>query len=150
MSFNQRNDTIREYLQTPGAILIASMEALRSSVNLRGTRHVIMPALGWNLSKIRQFAWRAVRHDSTEPTTLHFVTYSKSIETNLWQLLLSKEVGNVAVAEGRVPTKDEISQDLEIDPKLLQNILGKERDEEGNLKLTWVSNLVQEATGVAA
>lgn len=150
MSFNQRNDTIREFLHAPGAILIASMEALRSSVNLRGTRHVIMPALGWNLSRIHQFAYRIIRMDSEEPSQMHFVTYANSIETNLWQLLMSKEVGNMAVAEGRVPTTEEISQSLEIDPQLLQNILGKERDEEGNLKLTWVSNLVQEATGAAA
>lgn len=109
-----------------------------------------MPALGWNLSRIHQFAYRIIRMDSEEPSQMHFVTYANSIETNLWQLLMSKEVGNMAVAEGRVPTTEEISQSLEIDPQLLQNILGKERDEEGNLKLTWVSNLVQEATGAAA
>lgn len=150
MSFSRRNEITREFLQTDGAILIASMEAMRSSVNLRGTQHVIMPALGWNLARINQFAYRIIRMDSETPSQMHFVTYANSIETNLWQLLMSKEVGNMAVAEGRVPTTDEISQDLEIDPQLLQNILGKERDEEGNLKLTWVSNLVQEATGAAA
>ena len=150
MSFNARQDVTQEFLQTDGAILLASMEALRSSVNLRGTRHVIMPALGWNLPRIQQFAFRAVRFDNEHPTRLHFVTHSDSVEANLWKLLVSKEVGNLAVAEGRVPTRDEISKSLEIDPDLLATLLQKERDDEGNIKLTWVSNLVQESQGAAA
>ena len=150
MSFRARQDITKEFLQTDGAILIASMEAMRSSVNLRGTRHVIMPALGWNVPRIQQFAFRAVRFDNEFPTTINFVTHRDSIETNLWKLLMSKEIGNLAVAEGRVPTRDEISKSLEIDPDLLATLLQKERDEDGNVKLAWVSNLLEESQGVAA
>jgi hypothetical protein len=143
MGFPARQAVVDRFLASDGGVLIASMDALRSSVNLRDTRHVVMPTLTWNVPRALQFAFRAVRLDNTAPTLLHWLSHPSSVEANLWRLLISKEVGNLAVAEGRVPTQAEISSDLAIDERVLRTLLAKERDADGHMTLAWTSNLVR-------
>ena len=80
-----------------------------------------------------QWYFRFIRLTSKEKTTVYFVNYDKSIENNLFALIMAKE--NIAKI---VKLQDEnIFTEYGFDESILNHILERVKDDEGKMKISW-------------
>ena len=83
-----------------------------------------------------QFYFRFIRYTSTEYKDIYFLTYAGSIESNLMQMVLTKEKLNLFM-KGQDVDLDEIYEKFNVDYDLLSLLMRQERDENGVLRLQW-------------
>ena len=81
--------------------------------------------------------FRFIRLDSKERKRIHYVTYDESIEQNLIALVLTKERLNEFIKTGEVMEQSEIFNEFDISPSLIENLLQRKRDEDGNFYIAW-------------
>lgn len=136
-SFSERGEILARFQPRPEDVLLCTQDSLKSSVNIPSVNRVIIPMLQWNLPRIAQFFFRFIRMDMTQPTQVHFVTYERSIEGNLLALLVRKERLNAIIREGELLAENEIGEYLNLPDGLLDELLTKEIDHQGNVKIDW-------------
>ncbi|GAB6013582.1 helicase C-terminal domain-containing protein, partial [Viscerimonas tarda] len=137
VAFKKRQKILDRFEATTNGILIATQQSLKSSVNIPSCNDVILEALQWNIPKMEQFYFRFIRLDSKEHTRVHFVTYEDSIEQNLMALVLTKERLNEFIKTGEVKEESDIFDEFDISPSLIESLLHREEDKEGNFHITW-------------
>lgn len=140
--FEKRNELLNEFESTKDGILISTQQSLKSSVNIPSCNKVIVESLQWNIPKLEQYCFRFIRYDSKEAKEIHLVTYDKTIEQNLIALLMSKERINEFIKTRDFKEEAEIFDEYGIDVDILNCLLEKEVDEQGNVRLTWGSQRV--------
>jgi len=137
VSFNKRKGVIADFEQTKNGILLSTQQSLKKSVNISSCDKVIIESLQWNIPKISQYYFRFIRFDSKNFKEVHFVTYDYTIEQNLLALLMVKERINEYIKTLEFKERQEIFEEYGIDIDILENIIEKEKDEEGHVRLTW-------------
>ena len=91
---------------------------------------------------MEQFYFRFIRLDSKERTNVHFVSYLDSIEQNLMALVLTKERLNEFIKTGEVKDESDIFEEFDISMSVIESLLIKTMDSEGNVRVTWGSQRV--------
>ncbi len=79
---------------------------------------------------------RFVRYNSTEYKDIYFLTYAGSLESNLMQMVLTKEKLNLFM-KGQDTDLDEIYERFGIDYDLLSLLMRRELDENGHFEIRW-------------
>lgn len=137
VSFKRREKIIRQFETTENGILICTQQSLKSSANIPSCDDVILESLQWNVPKMEQFYFRFIRLDSENNTRVHFINYSDSIEQNLMALVLTKERLNEFIKSGEVKEESEIFDEFNITPSIIESLLTREQDDEGNFYIAW-------------
>jgi len=137
VAFNKRKSVIADFEQTQNGILLSTQQSLKKSVNISSCDKVIIESLQWNIPKISQYYFRFIRFDSKNFKEVHFVTYDHTIEQNLLALLMVKERINEYIKTLEFRERQEIFEEYGIDLDVLENVIEKEKDEEGHVRLTW-------------
>lgn len=127
----------KDHRGTENGLLVCTQQSLKSSANIPSCNHAILESLQWNISKMEQFYFRFIRLDSKEFTHVRFVLYEDSIEQNLMALVLTKERLNDFIKTGEVKEQSEIFDEFGISPNLIESLLRREQDEQGNFYITW-------------
>jgi hypothetical protein len=135
--FKKRTQLIREFEMTRNGILISTQQSLKSSVNIPSCNFVIVESLQWNIPKLDQYCFRFVRYNSTEQKEIHLVTYNHTIEQNLLALLMAKERINEYIKTLDFKEDADIFIEFGIDLDVLNSLIEKKIDENGNIHLTW-------------
>ena len=78
-SFAKRRRIVAQFEGGNQAILVASQQSLSSSLSIRSCQDVILESLQWNIPRMSQFYFRAIRFDNLYPVRVHFVSYRRSI-----------------------------------------------------------------------
>lgn len=136
-SFAERGRALDAFQASGNGVLVSTQQSLASSVNVPACNRVVVPALGWNVPRIMQYAFRFIRFDMDHPTEVHFVTYDRSIEANLWALLLNKERLNAFIKTGAVPSTSSMVDALGLEAGVLDTLMTKVRDDDGNVVVNW-------------
>ena len=142
VSFKRREKIIKEFEHTINGILICTQQSLKSSANIPTCNEVILESLQWNIPKMEQFYFRFIRLDSKERKNVHFVSYLDSIEQNLMALVLTKERLNEFIKTGEVKDESDIFEEFDISMSVIESLLIKTMDSEGNVRVTWGSQRV--------
>lgn len=137
IGFKKRQKIIAQFEQTIDGILVCTQQSLKSSANIPSCDRVILESLQWNIPKMEQFYFRFIRLDSKNKTVVNFVTYDESIEQNLIALVLTKERLNEFVKCGEIKERSEIFEEFDVSPNLIENLLKREYDSDGNIYLSW-------------
>jgi hypothetical protein len=137
MNISARKRTLEKFKRSANAILVCTQQALKSSVNIPYCNKCIIEALQWNIPKISQFYFRFIRFDSVKHTQVHFVNYENTIELNLLALLMAKEKLNDFIKTTNVATTESVYEEFNIDMGILDLLIQKEYDKDGNLTLNW-------------
>lgn len=137
VDFKSRNKIIELFGTSSNGILISTQQSLKSSVNIPTCNKAIIESLQWNLPKIEQYYFRFIRYNSTEMKEIHIVTYDNSIEQNLLALLMAKERINEYIKTLEFKDEAEIFDEYGIDIDILNDIMEKEYDENGKVRITW-------------
>jgi len=142
VSFKRREAIIRQFEATINGILICTQQSLKSSANIPSCNEVILESLQWNIPKMEQFYFRFIRLDSKERTNVHFVSYLDSIEQNLMALVLTKERLNEFIKSGEVKEQSDIFDEFDVSMSVIESLLVKTLDGEGNVHVTWGSQRI--------
>lgn len=118
------------------AIIVCTQQSLSSSMNIEFVNVCIIPELHWNLPAISQHYFRFIRFTSTQITKVYFVTYRRSIEENLLALILTKEKMNLFM-KGISSEENELYQSIGLVPGMLEGMMRKEKDANGNVHISW-------------
>jgi hypothetical protein len=137
IGFNERQMIIKDFINSRNGILITTQQSLKSSVSIPECNHVIIESMQWNIPKIEQFYFRFIRFDSTRKTTVYFVNYRDTIETNLKTLLMAKERLNEYIKTLEFRDESDIFDEYDVDPEIFDMIISKNYDEDGKRYLTW-------------
>lgn len=135
--FNRRKSIIADFQASGNGILLSTQQSLSSSVNIPNCNEVIVEALQWNIPRMEQYYMRFIRFDSAEFTNVHLITYSDTIEQNILALLMAKEKLNEFIKTGSIYGDEELFSEFGISMSLFENLIEKQKDEEGKLYLTW-------------
>lgn len=142
INFRKRGDIIDKFQASGNGILISTQQSLKSSVNIPLCNKVFIESLQWNIPKIEQYYFRFIRYDSPEKTDVYFFNYHDTIETNLLALLMAKEKLNDFIKVKELKTDSQVFEEYGIDLGILQSLITKEKDEEGNVSVRWGKELV--------
>lgn len=135
-SFAKRRALHQTLKDSGNGILLCTQQSLPSSVNFEYVNKVIIPELHYNNSGMSQFYFRFIRYTSTEYKDIYFLTYAGSIESNLMQMILAKEKLNLFM-KGQDVDLDDIYERFGVDYDLLSLLMRQERDDKGNLRISW-------------
>jgi hypothetical protein len=135
-SFKDRRETVAELERTPNGILISTQQALSASTNIDFVDKVIIPELHYNNAAMAQYYFRFIRFTSKNWKQVYFVTYKDSIESNLLKLVLVKEKFNLFMKNDEVDD-DELYDRFGVDPAIINNLMAKDKDENGNVYIRW-------------
>ena len=135
-SLKKRISICNELKKTKNGILVCTQQSLSCSMNIDFVNKCIIPEMHWNNASMSQFYFRFIRFTSTDWKKIYFVTYENSIESNLLKMILCKEKLNLFMKDEEVGD-DELYDKFGIDEKMLKSLITKEKDEEGNIKITW-------------
>lgn len=129
----KRMKILEQYRNSGNGILICTQQSLEEGLNIEFVNHAFIESMNWNLAKMSQWYFRFIRLTSKEKTTVYFVNYDKSIENNLFALIMVKE--NIAKI---VKLQDEnIFTEYGFDESILNHILERVKDDEGKMKISW-------------
>lgn len=142
VNFTKRGNIIDQFQATNGGILICTQQSLKSSVNIPACKLVFIEALQWNIPTIEQFYFRFIRYDSVGVTTVKFFNYHDTIESNLLALLMAKEKLNDYIKTLEYRDTENMYSEYGIDVSILDMLLTKEDDGEGNMRLTWGKQII--------
>lgn len=140
-SLNRRKTIIKELKASKRGILICTQQSLSSSMNIDYVNNIILVEMLWNFPSMHQFFARFIRYTSTEQKEVHFVTVENSIESNMLQLILAKEKLNNFMKNETID-EQEILDKFGIDFDLVNMLLTKEKDPEGNSYIKWGEQLI--------
>lgn len=136
-TFKRRQKIIREFETTDNGILVCTQQSLKSSTNIPSCDEVLLESLQWNIPRMEQFYFRFIRLDSKNKTLVHYVCYEESIEQNIIALVLTKERLNEFVKVGEIMEESEIFDEFDVSPNLIENLLKREQDKDGNFYIAW-------------
>lgn len=136
-SIKNRQLVIDEFEKTSNGVLISTQQALSESVNIPMCKEVIIESLRWNMPRVHQYIFRAIRFDSVGVTNVHFVVYERSIEVNLMALLADKERLNDFVKTLEIRGISDVFNEFALDMDFLDIIINRVQDDEGKMKLAW-------------
>lgn len=105
-------------------------KSLFASMNIDFVDKCIIPELHWNNSSMSQYYFRFIRYTSTRFKQVYFVTYENSIESNLLKMVLVKDKLNRFMKNQDV-SDDEIYDIFGIESDMLQNLMYKEKTDDG-------------------
>ena len=142
VSFRKRQEIISKFEATANGVLVCTQQSLKSSANIPSCNDVILESLQWNIPKMEQFYFRFIRLDSKDKTRVHFVTYEDSIEQNLMALVLTKERLNEFIKTGEVKDQSDIYEEFDVSQSVIESLLKREQDREGNFYISWGSQRV--------
>lgn len=142
INFKKRKEIIKQFEATSNGILISTQQSLKKSVNIPSCNKVIIESMQWNIPKMEQYYFRFIRFDSKDFKEVHFVTYDNTIEQNLLALLMVKERINEFIKTLDFKEQVNIYDEYGIDLDILNNIIEKEIDSDGKIRLTWGSQKV--------
>jgi len=91
VNIKQRQAMTREIKATPNSVLISTVGALKSSLNINFIDKILVVSLPWNFSQLDQFQKRFVRYDSKNFKHIHYITLKGTIESNLIKLIIDKD-----------------------------------------------------------
>lgn len=129
-TLKQRKKIIAELKKCRNGILISTQQSLSASMNIDFVDKCIVPELHWNNSSMSQYYFRFIRYTSTRFKTVAFVTYENSIESNLLKMVLMKDKLNLFMKSQDI-TDDELYERFGVDSNMLQNLMYKEKTEDG-------------------
>ena len=129
-TLKQRKKIVGDLKSTPNGILISTQQSLSASMNIDFVNKCIIPELHWNNSSMSQYYFRFIRYTSTEFKQVYFVTYENSIESNLLKMILVKDKLNLFMKDQDL-TDEELYDRFGVDSNMLQNLMYKEKTEEG-------------------
>lgn len=129
-TLKQRKEIVKSLKNTKNGILISTQQSLSASMNIDFVNKCIIPELHWNNSSMSQYYFRFIRYTSTEFKQVYFVTYENSIESNLLKMILVKDKLNLFMKDQDL-TDDELYERFGVDSNMLQNLMYKEKTEEG-------------------
>jgi superfamily II DNA or RNA helicase/trans-aconitate methyltransferase len=135
--FKKRQETIQEFESTTNGILVSSQQSLSESVNIPSCDVVICEGLQYNIANIMQYVGRFTRLNSENKTVIHFVTYINSLEQNILALLMAKQRINEFIKQCEYKEDAVIFDEFGISLDIFNNIITKEKDENGLTKLKW-------------
>lgn len=135
-SMKERRKIVRELKKYPNAILLSTQQSLSCSMNIGFIDKVIIPEMNWNDSSMGQYRGRFIRMNSDNVTDVYNVLYDGSIENNLLKLVMCKEKLNLFMKNQDLQD-DELFEKYGIDNWLFNCLMTKEKDSEGNIKITW-------------
>ncbi|RXZ78143.1 helicase [Paenibacillaceae bacterium] len=136
VSLNKRKQIIQQLQESKNGILISTQQSLSSSMNIGFVNKVIIPELSWNEATMSQYYFRFIRYNSIDKKEVHFFTYENSIESNLLGLILTKEKLNLFMKNQEIDD-EELYDKFGVDFNLLDMLMSKERDIEGNVRIKW-------------
>lgn len=137
ITFKRRQKIIKEFEATDNGILVCTQQSLKSSTNIPSCDEVILESLQWNIPRMEQFYFRFIRLDSKNKTRVHYVCYKESIEQNIIALVLTKERLNEFVKVGEIMEESEIFDEFDVSSNLIENLLKREQDKDGNFYIAW-------------
>ena len=135
-TLKQRRNVIKKLKRTENGILISTQQSLSASMNIDFVNVCIIPELHWNNSSMSQYYFRFIRYTSTEHKKVYFVTYENSIESNLLKMILVKDKLNLFMKNQDL-TDDELYEKFGIDSSVLENLMYREKDENGKYVVRW-------------
>ena len=97
---------------------------------------VIITELHYNNAAMSQYYFRFIRYTSTHHKHVFFLTYRKSIESNLLKMILAKEKLNLFMKDEHIGD-NELYERFGVDPVLVQSLISKEIDSDGNFTIRW-------------
>jgi len=136
-TFNQRKKIIAKFQATRNGILISTQGALKSSVDIETCDECILEAKQWNIPRMAQYYFRFIRLNSTTKKKIHFISYADTIEQNIMALLMAKEKLNKFVQETEKQNREDIFEEFDVDLNILNQLVEKDYDKDGNLVLRW-------------
>ena len=136
-SVKRRGGITGKFEDTDNGLMVCTQQSLKSSLNIPSCNRVIIESLQWNIPKIEQFYFRFIRYDSTDKTEVTFVNYENTIEVNLLALLMSKERINDFVKTKEYKEESEVFEEFGIDMDILEQLITKDKDENGKMKIVW-------------
>ena len=135
-TFAQRR-ALRKTLRDSGnGILLCTQQSLPSSVNFEYVNKILIPEMHYNNSGMSQFYMRFIRFTSTEYKDIYFLNYVGSLESNLLQMVMTKEKINLFM-KGQNTDLDEIHRKFGVDYDLLSLLMQKGVDEDGHFEIRW-------------
>ena len=135
-TFAKRRALHRTLKDSGNGILLCTQQSLPSSVNFEFVNKIIIPEMHYNNAGMSQFYFRFIRFTSTEYKDIYFPTYAGSLESNLMQMVLSKEKINLFM-KGQDVDLDEIYDRFGVDYDLLSLMMRREVDDEGHFQIRW-------------
>jgi len=135
-TFAKRRVLRKTLLESNNGILLCTQQSLPSSVNFEFVNKIIIPELHYNNAAMSQFYFRFIRYTSTEYKDIYFVTYAGSIESNLMQMVLTKEKLNLFM-KGQDVDLDSIYQKFDVNYDLMSMLMYQEQDENGVFHIRW-------------
>ncbi|WP_145949523.1 SNF2-related protein [Paenibacillus sp. Y412MC10] len=141
VSVQKRKAIVKELQKHPDAILLSTQQSLSSSMNIGFIDKIIIAELSWNDASMSQYYFRFIRFNSENDKEVHFVTYESSIESNLLGLILAKERLNLFMKNQELDD-DELYDKYGVHFNLLDQLMVKERDKEGNVSIRWGQQMI--------
>lgn len=141
-SFKKRLQIRDQFDREPEAIIVSTQQALSSSVSFRTVKHIYLTALQWNVAKMSQYYFRGIRFDSENQVKVHMITYNRTIEQNILALLMAKERLNEFIKTLEVGDREDVFGEFGVDLSLLNGLITKNYDQDGNMYLSWGSQQV--------
>lgn len=138
----ERKIVVDKFKRSLNGILVCTQQSLSSSIDIPECSRVICESLQWNVPKMSQFYFRAIRFTSERPTNIHFLIYSNSIEVNLMALLTAKERLNDFIKTLDLRNHNEVMEDFDLDASLLDSLVRKLYNEDGTVRYTWGKQLL--------
>ena len=139
LSKPQRVKLLKEYEQSDNGILICTQQSLKAGVNMGYVDIAIVQGLRWNMPAISQWYFRFIRIDQTNVTTVYFVNYTDTIESNLFALINAKDT-IVNITEQR----DDCSLVADgFDESILDTLLSYVFSDEGKVNVGWGKQKIQ-------
>ena len=135
-TFAQRRALRRTLKESGNGILLCTQQSLPSSVNFEYVNKVLIPEMHYNNSGMSQFYMRFIRYTSTEYKDIYFLNYTGSLESNLLQMVMTKEKINLFM-KGQDTDLDEIYEKFGVDYNLLALLMRREEDDEGRFQIRW-------------
>ncbi|ALS22263.1 helicase-related protein [Paenibacillus naphthalenovorans] len=136
-SFKKRTEIIEEFEATENGILVSTQMSLSESVNIPSCDVAICEGLQYNIANMMQYIGRFTRLNSKNKTTIHFITYTNTLEQNILALLMAKQRINEFVKQCEYKEDADIFDEFGISLDIFNSIITKEYDENGSVKLSW-------------
>jgi len=135
-SFKKRREVVKELEATTNGILLSTQQAYSKSQSIDFVDKIILPELHYNNAAMSQYYFRFIRYTSTRHKQVVFLTYANSIESNLVRMIMAKEKLNLFMKEQDVDD-DELFERFGADRELVQMLMTREKDEDGNVNIRW-------------
>ena len=136
-SVAKRKEVVNQFRVSDGGILVCTQQSLKSSIDIPECNRVICESMQYNIPKMSQFYFRAIRFTSKKKTNVHFILYTNSIEVNLMGLLTAKERLNDFIKTNELRERAAVMEEFDLDENFFDMLLSKIYDKDGNVTYSW-------------